>query len=94
MTGIRGVLAGVLALVALEALVSTQGAADRTAGALGGLATFAQRVLDPAVAAIPRKRGGAVVGAIYEGPTGPVVIAPGGNLPDAVAKYKPTKPAS
>lgn len=89
MSGFRGVLAGVLVLVALEAVLSTDTAANRTSGVFGALAGLVDRLLDPNVAAIPDRSGGSAIADVIYYPSGsdPVVIPPGG-------KYKPTQPAS
>lgn len=59
MRGMRGVLAGALALVMVQVLVSARGeAADRIAGAPGLLVTAANKLLSPAEPAIAgRPRG-------------------------------------
>ena len=49
----RGILTGILVLVALAAVVKSNAAASRFAGLFTGAAGIAQRVLDPAVPAIP-----------------------------------------
>jgi hypothetical protein len=48
-TGLRGVLMGALTLIAIQTLVSTSGAASRTAGAFHDLAAVVNKVVDPSV---------------------------------------------
>ena len=49
----RGVLTGALALIAHEALVRTPASADRFGGIFTGIASLVERIMSPAVAAIP-----------------------------------------
>lgn len=49
----RGVFTGALALIALEAIVRTNQSADRFGGLLVSAANLVDRVLSPAVPAIP-----------------------------------------
>jgi len=49
----RSIFAGVLALVALEAVVSSGAAAGRFGGLITGISTAAKDLLDPAVPGIP-----------------------------------------
>lgn len=51
-----GFVGGVLALTALEAVVSSRGASGRVSGALNGVASLIQRISDPEVPAIPDLR--------------------------------------
>jgi hypothetical protein len=47
MTGFRGVLIGALTLIAVQTMVSTSGAAGRTAGLLHTVATFVDNFTNP-----------------------------------------------
>lgn len=49
----RGVFAGALALIALEAVLRTDASADRAGGLLVSVAGVVERILSPAVPAIP-----------------------------------------
>lgn len=49
----RGLLSGVLALVALQAVLSTDESASRVGSGLGWIADLVKSALDPSVAAIP-----------------------------------------
>lgn len=51
-----GFVGGVLALTALEAVLSSQGATGRVTGAFSGLSSLLQRIADPTVPAIPDLR--------------------------------------
>lgn len=51
------IFSGVLGLAALEAVVGSEAGADRFGGFLGGIANLLNRVLDPAVSAIPNLTG-------------------------------------
>lgn len=53
--GLRGILAGALALVALQTLVRTS-ASNRVAGLLGVPAAVAARFIDPRLPAIPERK--------------------------------------
>lgn len=53
MRGLRGMFVGVLTLIALETIVSTTNAANRTAGLLNSTANGIAHLLDPNMAAIP-----------------------------------------
>lgn len=55
-SGIRGVLTGALALVALHTLVAP-GASGRIAGLFSVPAAVARRFIDPTIPAIPDRRG-------------------------------------
>lgn len=55
MRGWKGLLGGVLGLIALQVFVSTD-AAERTSGLIGLVVTAAQRLMDPSVPAIPDLR--------------------------------------
>lgn len=57
MGGVRGAAVAVLSLTALETVVSSTGAADRTSGILSGVASIIDRVLSPTVPAIPNLSG-------------------------------------
>lgn len=59
MSGLRGVFAGVLALVALQAVVSTDASSKRVRGLFGDAAGLVERALSPAVPAIPDRRAAA-----------------------------------
>ncbi len=59
MKGLRGLLAGVLALIALQAVVGSDQAAKRAGGAVSLLAGMAERLLSPDVPAIPDRRAAA-----------------------------------
>ncbi len=50
---LRSIFAGILALAALEAVVSSGAAADRFGGLVKGAAAVIRYVLDPTVPAIP-----------------------------------------
>ena len=67
-SGIRGVLAGALTLIALEVVVQTP-AAGRVAGLFAVPGQIARRFLDPSIPAIPdlRKKTGQAVGAAVFG---------------------------
>lgn len=59
-----GLLGGVLALTALDAVVSSKGATDNVSGLLGTAAAIVRRLSDPSIAAIPdRSKGGAATSA-------------------------------
>lgn len=53
MRGWRGVFAGALALIALQTVVGSDAAANRTGGALAGIASLARRALSPGIALVP-----------------------------------------
>ena len=57
-SGVRGILAGALALVALQAVVQAP-ASRRVAGLLGVPAAVAARFLDPRIPAIPERKAAA-----------------------------------
>jgi hypothetical protein len=59
MRGWKGVLGGVLGLIALQVLVSS-GAAEKTQGLMGLVVGATQRLLDPSKPAIPDLRPGEV----------------------------------
>lgn len=65
-SGLRGVLTGALALVALHTLVQP-GASGRVAGLFGVPAQLARRWLDPTVPAIPERRSNDDRGSLAEG---------------------------
>lgn len=52
----RGIFAGSLALIALQAVVATDQSANRVGGMLTGIADLVRRAMSPAVAAIPDRR--------------------------------------
>lgn len=60
--GLRGILAGALALVALQTVVATP-AAGRIAGLFGVPAAIAERFISPAVPAIPERNAKAAAAA-------------------------------
>lgn len=51
-----GFVGGVLALTALEAVLSSRHATGRVTGAFAGLATLLQHIADPTIPAIPDLR--------------------------------------
>lgn len=86
MSGLRGVFAGALALIALETVLSTTGAADRTAGLLSDVSRLIARMLDPNIPAIPDLTGSSssapTSAAVYTAPPAdqaPVVAPPPAN---------------
>ncbi len=77
MGALRGAFTAVLGLVALETIVSTKGAAERTGGLLGDVAGIIDHALSPAVALIPdRSAGGGGTGTTV----GDALAQAGGNL--------------
>lgn len=54
-----GFVGGVLALTALDAVVSSKGATDNVSGLLGTAAAIIRRLSDPSIPAIPDRRAGA-----------------------------------
>ena len=52
----RGAFSGALLLIALEAVLRSNQSADRFGGLITGLAEIAERVISPAVPAIPDLR--------------------------------------
>jgi hypothetical protein len=56
MRGLRGILAGALALIGLQVLVQ-EGASSRVSGLFGVPAAIAQRFLNPYIPAIPDRAG-------------------------------------
>lgn len=56
MRGWRGVLSGVLGLIALQVVVSTSGASGRVSSGMGDVASLLRRALSPAVPLIPDLR--------------------------------------
>lgn len=54
----RGAFTGALALIALEAILRTNQSADRFGGLLVSAASLVDRVMSPAVPAIPDLTGG------------------------------------
>jgi hypothetical protein len=72
--------AGALALIALQTVVSSDAAANRTGGAFTAIASLARRALSPAVALVPDLRPAGGVGqtapsTYTTGPTGPTTPA-------------------
>lgn len=57
MRGWRGLLSGVLGLVALQVVVSTSGSANRVGSGLTDVASLLRRALSPAVPLVPDLRG-------------------------------------
>lgn len=53
---LRGMFGGLLALTMLQAVLSSQKAAERTGGIMSGLASGVARFMSPTVAAIPDLR--------------------------------------
>lgn len=53
---LRGMFSGLLALTMLQAVLSSQKAAERTGGLMSGLASGVARFMSPTVAAIPDLR--------------------------------------
>lgn len=51
-----GLIGGVLALTALDAVVTSKGATDNVTGILGAAASFVRRLADPSIPAIPDHR--------------------------------------
>lgn len=90
MTGLRGVLAGSLALIALHTLVAYRGPSRRLAELAGpqGLAVrLVERFLDPTVPGIPDRSAGPT--ATPRTPSGPV---PGDRRTDPVPRYPAPAP--
>lgn len=79
MSGWRGMFAGALALIALQVIVSTSDAANRTSTGFKAIADVVQRALSPAVPLVPDRTGAGDAPA----PPGPVT---------APATYDPSKP--
>lgn len=50
---LRGIFAGSLALIALQAVVGTQGSAERVGTGLGWIADLVRAAIDPSISAIP-----------------------------------------
>lgn len=70
MSATFGFVGGVLALTALEAVVSSRGATNNVTGLLGASASLIRHLSDPTVPAIPDLSKGA-------GSAGPPTVAPG-----------------
>lgn len=59
MSGLRGVLAGSLSLIALQAVVGTQESATRVGSLATDVASLVERAVSPAVPLIPDRRAAA-----------------------------------
>ena len=57
MRTVAWIFSGVLGLAALDAVVGSQGGAERFSGLLGGIANLLDRLLDPTISAIPNLTG-------------------------------------
>lgn len=71
MTG-RGVVSGALALIALQAVTSSDQAAGRVGGMLAAVGKLVRHVVDPAVPAIPDLSGSGLYDPDGDGPLSPL----------------------
>jgi hypothetical protein len=92
---LRGAFTAVLGLVALETVLSSPQAADRSSGLLTGVAGIIDHALNPAIAAIPNLSGDPTLDVIAgasstAAPSTPIVVSPGGGSgPPITTKVQP-----